>query len=202
MKIIFGFILLSHLLQAQAQTEQATFMDIAQCPLNSAKLALELKIEPTKIHSCTSSFEGLYETPDKIEVVNLSYDDPTTCTPTCLYKTYSAVVEVDGANVRFSEVPAKDSVDFSVKTLPTYGLRSTRRDFSCQSYNIEELLKRSYGRKYSDWGLFIELKSPFICSWTEDTGTKTKGQWTGVYFAKKLTTLQPSNDIKYLETKQ
>ena len=197
MKRLFIFILSSTSLHAQVN--QATFMDIAQCPANAAKLILDQKIEPTKIHTCTSSFENLYETPDKIEIVNVSYDDPISCSPSCIYKTISAVVEFDRTNPKFTEVPSKESVSFTAKTLPTYTLRSTRKDFTCQSYNIEELLKRSYGKKLSDWGLFIELSSPYVCTWTEDNGNKTRAEWSGIYFTKKTTNLDSINEIKYLE---
>jgi hypothetical protein len=185
--------------------DQPTFMDIAQCPLYATRLITNMRIDQTKIHNCTSSLESVYDSTDKIEVVNISYDDPENCATSCQYKNYSAVVEGVDTNARFTEVPPKDLTNLPPKDLPNYPTKSTRKDFICQSYNIDELIKKSYGKKFSDWGMYIELTNPFTCTWiepiTSTDGQKIKGIWTGLMFVRKQNVLEKISEIKYREEK-
>ncbi|MBK7962623.1 MAG: hypothetical protein IPK04_16375 [Bdellovibrionales bacterium] len=191
------FFILIALTNLPTWADDPLFIPIGKCPSSAKELIAELKIDSRKIHSCAAKIEDLFASPKKVEIVDLVYGDPDDCIAGCIYRNFSAAIELLSGRKRFWQVPQKLSI-LNLRDFPEYAAKSNRKDFSCEYKDNQDFARRTYGKQDGNWGLYLELKKPLVCTWIETVSTsyphnytrslnkgfKIRGEWTGFIFLK------------------
>lgn len=211
MKLLL-FILVKFHSQAFAIGYKPKYIPISKCASSAKLLIMEMHIDINKIHSCSVKKEEALNYKEKVRVVELSYGDSDDCPAGCIYKKYTAIVEGDGQQGQFIQVPER-TTSFNPSIFPEFTDRFRLKDFNCPQ-SIGKFTRTTYGKNGKQWGLFFELKKPYVCTWIKTVSTKypkdyrhsfnegykMKGEWTGHVFYKSHPMGGHNNNVTYHPT--